>query len=228
MRNRWKIFIMILTFAAFWTIPAVASEPSRPDVNRTFDFEKEAKLNELANLSSKDALERLKAIDFVSNEKYLQTAIFRTFQRKKTEILMLALNSLKLPEREEAAGKLVFRTDEIFVAKKVFEAFPEESAGILITIYNQTADPAVRGDIIRVSGKIADGQIRTLLLRALEDKTSAEYETPEMEGKPLRICDIAYNQLVLRYKIRNVLRTIGNAYRTEVRDYHIDVLKSML
>ena len=44
----------------------------------------------------------------------------------------------------------------------------------------------------------------------------------------MRICDVAYNQLVLRYRIKNVLRTIGPIYRPENRDYHISVLKGRL
>ena len=46
-------------------------------------------------------------------------------------------------------------------------------------------------------------------------------------ANPLRVCDVAYNLIVLHYGIQNVLRTIGTVHRIEVRDYHIDKLKGI-
>lgn len=44
----------------------------------------------------------------------------------------------------------------------------------------------------------------------------------------MRICDLAYNQLVLRYRLKNVLRTIGPVHRIETQDSHIEILKGKL
>ena len=59
------------------------------------------------------------------------------------------------------------------------------------------------------------------------DKSVCEEKLPESVGDPLRVCDVAYNQIVLHFEIQNVLRTIGTVHRIEVRDYHIDKLKAI-
>ena len=50
----------------------------------------------------------------------------------------------------------------------------------------------------------------------------------ETVGEPLRICDVAYNQLVLRYNVKGVLRVIGTIHKIDVRNYHIEKLKALL
>jgi hypothetical protein len=68
---------------------------------------------------------------------------------------------------------------------------------------------------------------RSILKEALEDKSVCEETLPETLGDPLRVCDEAYNQIVLHFGIQNVLRTIGTVHKIEVRDYHIDKLKGI-
>ncbi len=68
-----------------------------------------------------------------------------------------------------------------------------------------------------------------ILIEALNDKSiGSDEETGETDGEPMRVCDLAYNQLVLRNEITGVLRTLGPIHRIEVRDYHIEILKSKL
>jgi hypothetical protein len=49
-----------------------------------------------------------------------------------------------------------------------------------------------------------------------------------MPGDPLRVCDMAYNQLRLRYaeELVDLPRAIGNSHRMEIRDDYIDDLSS--
>jgi len=90
-------------------------------------------------------------------------------------------------------------------------------------------DTVARSNVISVLGRMAGGQrVRDLLISALDDTTFCVSEYPERTGQLLRICDLAYNQLVLRYMVKDVLRTIGTVHSIEVRDYHINVLKSLL
>jgi hypothetical protein len=118
---------------------------------------------------------------------------------------------------------------DFYIGKKTLQIFPSESVGSLINLYNSSTDPAVRGNIICVLGTMEGGQnIRNLLIAALDDQTYCEEKHLEMEGKPMRICDEAYNQLVLRYHIEGVLRCIGNAHSMDVRDDNIDTLKGLL
>jgi len=114
------------------------------------------------------------------------------------------------------------------IVKRMFETFPEDATLMLVSRYGRS-DAVTKGNIIQAAGNIAGGQdIRALLIQALDEKSVYEEENPNSVGKPMRICDLAYNQLVLRYKIRHVLRTISPAHRIEDRDYHIGILKGML
>jgi hypothetical protein len=225
---RVAVVVLTMSFVMLLCNSGNAEEPQRPDVYKALDSEKEARINDVSGLTPEGAFERLRGIDFVTDQDLLQKAIFKTFEHRKAKGIALALNSLKLPVMEIKNGKLVDRTADFYVAKKTLEVFPDESVNKLLELYKR-GDAIMKGNIIRASGKIEGGKrIKNLLIRELDDKTVCEKEYPEMEGIPLRICDEAYNQLVLRYKIRDVLRTIGNAYTIEDRDYHIGVLKEKL
>jgi hypothetical protein len=224
---RVAIVVLTMSFVMLLCNSGNAEEPQRPDVYKALDSEKEARINDVSGLTPEGAFERLRGIDFVTDQDLLHKAIFKTFEHRKAKGIALALNYLKLPVMETKNGKLVDRTADFYVAKKTLEVFPDESVNKLLKLYNR-GDAIVRGNVIRASGKISGKAIKKLLVKALNDKTSCEDENPEMEGIPLRICDEAYNQLVLRYKVNDVLRTIGNGYTIEVRDYHIDILKEKL
>ena len=215
---------LVVSMMAF----ARADEPKKPVVNHTFDALKEARIQELPNLPLSTAFEQLKGIDYFVNEPFLHKGIFTAFEFRKKEAIDFAINYLKLPVKEMIGGKSVSRGDDFHVAKKILHVFPDEAVDSLLELYS-TGDAVAKGNVIRSSGKMAGGQaIRNLLIEALDDKTFCEERYPEILGEPLRICDVAYNQILLRYMIRNALRTIGTAHRIEIRDYHIDILKSRL
>ena len=142
--------------------------------------------------------------------------------------ITMALNTLSMPDREVIGGEIVDRSQAHYVAKQILQVFPKMATRELLKMY-KNADSITRGNIIRAAGNVAGGsKIKKLLIRALDDKEFCEYKYLEMEGEPLRVCDVAYNQLVLRYEINDALRTIGTEFRVEVRDYHIDNLKKMV
>ncbi len=223
----------IVVFTAFFIMMLFnsgnAQEPQKPDMNKALDFEKEAAIDRIMNLPPKEVFEHIKSTDFLINEDLLVKTLSKTFGYRKTEGINLALNCLKLPVIEMKNGKLVAdRTADFYVAKKILEVFPSESVGELLMLYKK-GDAVTKGNIIRASGNIAGGQrIKNMLIKALDDKTFCEKKNPEMEGERLRICDVSYNQLVLRHNVENVLRTIGNVYTIEVRDHHINILKTKL
>lgn len=207
---------------------AFAVEPQRPGVSGTFDEVKEARINALIELPSAEVFERLKGIDYLLDEELANKAVYKAFQFRKEEAIGLALNLLQFPLLEVQRGKRVSRSEDFRVARKVLEVFPAESVAGILSLF-KSGDAVTKGNVLRALGNVAGGDaIRGLLIGALEDKTPCEAEDPEMEGRPLRLCDVAYNRLVFRYKIRNVLRAIGPVYRVEVRDYHIAILKNSL
>ena len=219
-----------LTILAFFlmNICAIAKGPIKPNVNRKLAPEKEAKIRELENLSMELTFERLKGVDFLGDNDLLNRAIFASFRYRKNAAIDYSLQYLERPRVQLENDMPVSRANELYVVKKVFEVFPSEAADTLLELYDSSG-PVTRGNVVRVSGKLAGGDaIRELLINALNDKAFCENEHPEMTEEPMRVCDVAYNQLVLSYSIKNVLRTIGPIYNIETRDYHIEILKNLL
>ena len=206
---------------------AGAFEPQKPIVHRVFDDKKEDVIKKTSTLPSAEVFERLKGSDFIGEDDYISKTIHESFQHRRNEGIALSLQNLSLPQKENVNGREVYRTKDFYIGKKIFEVFPEESIPRLLKLYN-TGDATTRGNVVRVCGNLVGPEITALLVNALNDKTFCDPEDPEIEGRPMRICDVAYNQLVLRYRIKNVLRTIGPIYRLENRDYHISVLKGRL
>jgi hypothetical protein len=220
--------IATFTYISFLYSPAGAVEPQRPNVNKTFSEDKEAKIQALTSLGTEEVFDRLMASDFRVNRDLTYKAIYVAYTDRRAEAISLAQGYLMSPLIEYVDGRQVSMVRNFNVAKKIFEVFPDEATPILITLYNRS-DEITRGNIIRASGGISGGQaIKNMLVKALDDKSFAEEETPDMSGEPLRVCDMAYNQIVLRHGVRNVLRTISPAHKIEMRDYHINVLKGLL
>jgi hypothetical protein len=229
MQRKIGLIIAVTGLLVWPAAPAGGAEPEKPFVDGVFDVEKELKINEIAGLPVEEALKRLTGMEFLTDEELLNKSVSKAFGHRKTEAIASALDRLRLPAVERGDGGVVNRSTEFHVCKKVMEVFPEEAAGKVLLLYRD-GDEVTRGNLIRASGRMAGGTaIRTLLLDALDDQTVAgDAAHPEMMGAPLRICDIAYNQLVLRYAIRDVLRTIGTVHKIENRDHHINILKGLL
>jgi hypothetical protein len=232
---KFRKFISIAIVAAFaYTLllftPALAGERRRPNVNKTFSPEKEAKIQALRSLRTKDVFNRLKGSDFMMNRDMTYKAIYNAYANRRAEAVSLAMKSLRSPLVEIVNGQRITHDREFITAKRIFEVFPKESISTIMTFYHRS-DAVTRGNILAASGGIDEEEepaVKEMLVKALDDKSIAEEQTPEMLGEPLRVCDIAYNQLVLRYGITGVLRTISPAHKFEVRDYHIKKLKSLL
>jgi len=224
--------IAISIIALFLTISfnalVSAAEPIKPTVDQTFDFEKEAKIQEIKNLSLHEVFTTLCAQDFIIDEAFMHKAIYTAFAYRKEEAVAYAMGYLGTNQDTTTGAGLEASRDRLYVAKTILQVFPQLSASSMVNTY-PNSNAVTKGNIIRAAGIIAGGEaIRSLLIQALDDKTFCEEINPEVFGDPLRICDVAYNQLVLRYKIKNALRTIGTGHSIETRDGHIQLLKSRL
>jgi hypothetical protein len=204
--------------------------PERPAVDYSFDFEQEARIQEMAGFTPGEVFESLKETDFMVNENLLNKSVYKALGHRKKAAVDMALDKLRSPVIRRIGGETVSRHADFIVAKKILEVFPDKAANRLPGLYSR-GDITTKINVLNVSGRIAgEGAIRNMLLKALDDGTfsDSEEDQEEVAGMPLRICDIAYNQLILRYKIKNVLRTIGTVHAIEIRDYHIEVLKYKL
>lgn len=179
-------------------------------------------IQEMRTLSADRAFQRLSDADLFYDERSLEGGILQAFAQRREEGVRLAMVQIQQRRKsKDGEGARYFH-----VAKKILQKFPEESAGLLLNRY-KNGDPEIRGNVVRVIAGMPQSEFtQTLLRKALEDHSFCEEDSPEIVGEPLRVCDVAYNEIVAHYSIRNVLRTIGTGHRVEVRDYHIEQLKT--
>ncbi len=204
------------------------SEPTKPRTDFKLEAYKEYKVNQLAREEVVEAFAQLKNEDFQSDPRLLRKAIHEAFKNRPRQAVRYALGRVaSRPPSEDPAVWNRGASDEA-VGKNILKIFPEEAGDMLPEAF-YAGTPYTRGNLIRAAGTIAGGEnLRGLLIDALYDQDFCEPEAPEMAGLPMRVCDVAYNQLVLRYKIPNVARAIGVSHSISARDYHIDQLKQIL
>jgi hypothetical protein len=230
MRHK-RVVLAALALPLFVSLVALAGDvkkPALPAVDQALEAKREAAFEKLKNLSVEEAFAELEHGELPADERFPGKAVSAAFEHRKKEAIALSIENIRQPALKMTDGKLVSRSDDFHLARKVLHAFPEESYNSILSLYGKT-DPITKANMIRVLGGMpGDEKITNLLIAALDDKMFCEEEHPEMSGEPMRICDVAYSQLVLRCKVKGVLRTIGTGHKLELRNYHIDVLKDLL
>ncbi len=209
------------------TLVAAAASTMTPQA-APLDAEQQAQIRQLKKLSVSDAFEKLQGNKFLVNERFLERAISATYTGSKEQAVELALAHINTPSIDIVDGVRVKRMKDFHIAKKILHQFPEISCEQLLLFY-YCGSPSTKANVILAAGGLADQQqIYDMLINALDDKTVCENDKSEFDGEPLRICDLAYNQLVLNLQITGVLRTIRTDQNIDQRDYHIDMLKKQL
>lgn len=183
--------------------------------------------NQLGEMTVQDAFEKLKEVNYISRNKNLSQGIYAAYNNRKDAAIRHAINVIRKPVIEVYENEVINRGKDFYVAKNILNIFSNESLDYLIQEYENSRNNILKVNIIRVLGGIKGENITEVILRqALEDKSFYNISLPETVGKPLRVCDEAYNQLILRYITKGTLRTIGNSHSLEIRDYHINLLIS--
>jgi hypothetical protein len=213
---------IIVWFMAIASGFAQIQEPKLPRVDQQFSIQKEKRIDELEHSDMQAVFEALKSPGFFDEEEYLNKAIYRAFNHRAEEVIefvMGAVRSTRSASENEGAR-------DLYLAKRILQIFPERSMDRLLDLYS-SAGPKIRANVIYVVGQMVGGQVPgDLLSEALYDTSICQEVTAETLGEPLRICDVAYNQLVIRYSLDNVLRAIGTGHSIDVRDYHIRALQA--
>jgi hypothetical protein len=142
-----RIVLLVIACLASVATVAKATEHPNPDTSRIFDKTTEDKINKTASLGSAEAFERLKEVDFLVAEDRLNKAIHKSFSHRKNEGIEISLAGLSLPGRTYVDGMVVHRTKDLYVGKKIFEAFPEESIPRLLELYER-GDSTTRGNVV--------------------------------------------------------------------------------
>jgi hypothetical protein len=205
-----------------------AQQAESPSVVGGLDPSREAQARHWARLPPVRVFDALKRPEVIQDEPFSHAIVLAALGERRAEAIALALRQMPLPLIERTDEHRLSKIRGLIAARRILEAFPEQSLGPLLEAYAR-GDLVTKGNIVRALGKISGGEaIRNLLLGALADQGFCEGEESISGGTPLRVCDVAYNQLVLRYKIKGVLRTISPSHSIEARDYHIGVLKAKL
>lgn len=203
-----------------------AKEPRPPEVSKTFSPEKEKRISDMERLNVSECFEQLKALDFLLDSDFSDKAAYKCFKNRKAEAIEYAIDQLRQPAYR-VNGEAVIPNYDQYVAKTVLKVFATEAEGLLFKAYKE-GSAETRANALYVMGPMAGSKAKNLLIEALGDKTVYEETYPGMEGKPLRVCDMAYNQLRLRYadELVDLPRTIANVHRIETRDSYIDEMRS--
>ena len=224
-----KITIEIVVISmCLCSVSHAFKEPVKPAVNFKLEPYKEYEVNRLVGEEVEEVFSRLKDNEFQNDPRLKQKAIHEAFKNRSQRAVRYAIG--RVASRPPSVEGNIWNRGAIDVAigKNVLEVFPDVAADELPEAFYAGTSYA-RGNLVRAAGAIAGGEkVRALLIDALYDQDFCEPELPEMAGLPMRVCDVAYNQLVLRYKIPNVLRTIGVSHSISARDYHIEQLKHIL
>ncbi len=226
-RPRSVVASLVVCFVLFCSASIAAGTGKEPLDEEPLPAKKEARIAKLVHLKVDEAFEALKDPELFVDKRALDKAVRRAFEGRRAEAIARSLEEVRQPT-DMPQGEYLFHNDNFDVAKHVLKAFEEESIPSLLSLY-ANGDGVTRGNVIQVAGAMGhDEEIRPLLLRALDDVTPWDEQTTEPPDQPMRVCDIAYNQIVLRYNVKDVLRTTGKSYTIEERDTHIQELKEVL
>ena len=218
-----------LTIARSWLVPALLLILASAVAPGTSVGATTPTMDQLSQAAMGDAFASLNNPLLLGDPDQLHEAALAAFSQRQEEAVIYALHFLRRPRLERDGPQVIDRFSEFEVARAVVDAFPDVAVPILIDTYN-TSNATTRGNVIMALGPLAGDNepAKGLLTEALDDKTVCEELDPESAGEPLRVADVAYNQLVLNLQVQDVLRTIGPSHRVEIRDQHIDILKGRL
>jgi hypothetical protein len=217
------IFLLVGLFI-FTPIQGWTQESTGTGSSQTLSPEKEKKIHQLAAMTISEVFSSLRSGEFFDDEEYLNKAISLAFNHRSEQAVQFALGHVRSTQLEKSPTG----AQDLYIAKKTLQIFPDQSLESLLDLYS-SGGPKVRRNVIEVLGQMDGGQsIRDLLIDALSDESFCEEIQPESVGEPLRICDVAYNQIVIRYKIKNVQRVIGSIHTIDIRNHQIQILKDIL
>jgi len=170
----------------------------------------------------------LRRPEFVQNEPMSRRIVLAAFSHRREPAIEYALEQLTRPLIDRNEELRVSRIRGVLAARRILEAFPEQAVPRLLADYEK-ATVATKGNLLRASGKLTLREpVKALLLRTLADSTVCDDATWQVGGDPLRLCDVAYNQLVLQCGISGVVRTLCPSHTITARDYQIQILKAKL
>ena len=216
------IFLLVMLFSGL----TAAKEPTLPNVTKALTPEKELRISKLSTLSLTNCFQELKKNEVLSDKDFSNKTAYACFKARKSQAFGYILDRLNQPA-QLTDGETVIPNYDLYAAKAVSIVFASDAEELLVDTY-RNADDLTKANILYVLGQMSGTQAKNLLIEALNDQSVYEETSEEFEGIPLRICDMAYNQLRLRYadELVDLPRTISKVTRIETRDDYIDEMIS--
>ncbi|NLF15949.1 MAG: hypothetical protein GX595_01645, partial [Lentisphaerae bacterium] len=206
---------------------AAPTPPAEPLTVADLDPALRRRLRALAACPAALLPRRLQSPDLLADATRLRLAARAGYERRPAAALAMAtgvLADLAATPIAEDGPTRIRQSEGWAVARAALAAFPEAAVPRLIECY-ETSDAVTQGLVLQALGAIPDsGTVDEVLLAALEDRQPCARAGGEEFGEPMRLCDVAYNQIVLRHGIRGVQRVLGASHRTAVRDEQIAAL----
>jgi hypothetical protein len=214
-----------------FSLPPARQQPGRAQpVAAASDPEPEgdAGLQRTARGSATAVWEALRRAAYVHDESRSKALIRAAFDQRRDEALALALWQMSTPLIEKNDEGRQSRIRALVAARRIIETFPDTGVPRMLELYARS-NALVRGNVIRCLGGLgARPEIRDLLVQALDDQTVCEEPGWNSGGDLMRLCDHAYNQLVLCDQVPGVLHTVSPVLTLDQRQYHIGELKKKL
>ncbi len=193
-------------------------------------MERTALAGHLLSIPLDEPMRALADSAFTEDSRLLLSEIPPAFEGRLEEAFSLAVEKLRRPAWPAAEGDDGFDAGALLFARTLFEAFPAEAVDAVLRAF-ENGTGVLRGNLILAAGSLIrfDGRIETLFLAALgNEEPATDPEAGDLEVEPFRLCDLAYNELVLHLQVPGVLRTLGPVHSLKTRDHHIGILKEAL
>lgn len=189
--------------------------------------QRQQRIDELSRDTVDNDFAALQEIFVAGDKEDREEGIKKAFGHRRSEAIDLARKKIKAPEKIAVeGGRKVINASPFNMAADIAAAFPDDSLPILLNDY-KTGDGATKSNILRAIARAGDdASINDLLTKALDDKTFVSQPSSEIPEPPMRVCDVAYNELLFRYQINSELAPVGLIHTLAKRDERIQRLKT--
>jgi len=140
-------------------------------------------------------------------------------------VLKAMTAELRRPMADVVAGRVVDRTREVFMARRILKAIGEPALQRLLQL-SGTDDPFFKRNMLYALSDFDRREAIEILIAALDDRDQCKKVMPETFRRPLRVCDEAYNLLVLKLSPPDLRAPLGQAHTLNQRDERVAAFKA--
>lgn len=155
-----------------------------------------------------------------------QSGIIRSELLPLGEPVLKAMTAkLRHPTTDVVSGRVIDRTREVFMARQVLKAMGEPALQRLLEL-SAAEDPFFKRNILYALSDFDRQEAIDILVTALDDRSQCKKVTPETFRRPLRVCDEAYNLLVLKLSPPGLRAPLGQVHTLDQRDERVAAFRA--